>query len=121
MFWCKTRHLGIVYYLLKELRISPTELVDLYGDNDQATRLGQEPMMTVSNKYYLPQYYYTREVHGVTINCERVDTAENQSDLLTKAVDGPSLRKLLPRITGHVGTFGTLNLFDHTDPSYNPL
>lgn len=112
------KHSTWVHYLLHELDQPPTTLIDLHGDNDQATQLGQEPMMTTANKYYWPQHYYTKEVHGVTVNCERVPTEDNDSDLLTKAVDLPTLRKLLPRLTGHIGPFGSDSNFDLSTTDY---
>ena len=112
------KHSGWVYYLLQELKMTPQNPIDLFGDNDQTNRLGQEHMMTSCNRYYWPMYYYTKEQHGVTINCERVDTADNQSDLLTKAVDKPTLDRLLQRLTGHTGMEGNLPLFDLQNFSY---
>ena len=110
-----------VFFLLEEIDQGLENPIDLFGDNDQSNRLGQENMMTSCNKYYWPQYYYTKEVHGHTANCERVPSAENISDILTKGVDKPTLDHLLPRLSGHSGVEGNLPLFDLQNFSYKSL
>jgi len=110
-----------VYFLMDEINHKPAQPVDLFGDNDQTNRLGQENMMTTCNRYYWPQYYWVKEAHGHTINCERVPTADNCSDILTKAVDKPTLDHLLPRLSGHSGVEGNLPLFDLKNFSYKLL
>ena len=110
-----------LFYLLEEIGLPETKPIDLFGDNDQSNRLGQENMMTSCNKYYWPQYYYTKEAHGCTVNCERVASADNISDILTKAVDKPTLEHLLPRLSGHCGVEGNLPLFDLQNFPCEPL
>ena len=110
-----------VYFLMEEINHKPAQPVDLFGDNDQTNRLGQENMMTTCNRYYWPQYYWVKEAHGHIINCERVPTADNCSDILTKAVDKPTLDHLLPRLSGHSGVEGNLPLFDLKNFSYKLL
>jgi hypothetical protein len=43
-----------VFFLLEEIDQGLENPIDLFGDNDQSNRLGQENMMTSCNKYYWP-------------------------------------------------------------------
>ena len=79
-------------------------------------------MMTSANKYYQTSYYWTKESQklGYT-NCDRVDTALNVSDVLTKAADKPTCDRLQPRLTGHIGQHGDMARFCLKDFKYNNL
>ena len=109
-----------IKYLIEEIQQNEMLPIPLLGDNDQATRLSQEDMMTSGNKCYYTPYYWTKEVNNVLIQTGRVDTKENVSDILTKAADKATCDKLHPRMTGHTGCEGTLFTFDPLAAKYCP-
>jgi len=111
-----------IKFLIEEMESGLEPPVKCFGDNDQATRLAQEDMMTSANKYYQTSYYWTKESQklGYT-NCDRVDTALNVSDVLTKAADKPTCDRLQPRLTGHIGQHGDMARFCLKDFKYNNL
>lgn len=106
------KHATWVKHLLEEITERDQPVVKVYGDNDQATRLAQENMLTMANKYYQTQYYWTKEAQNVSIDSDRVETADNPRDILTKAPDKPTCDRLHPRLSGHVGPHRELPLFD---------
>jgi len=92
--------------LLFEMRLTeytpgPTPMM---GDNDQATLLSQQDMVTNGNKFYLLDYHYSREAikNGHT-DTRRVDTKENYSDMFTKAVPGTDMERLGEMLKGNKG------------------
>ncbi len=76
----------------------------MMGDNDQATLLSQQEMVTNGNKFYLLDYHYSREAvkEGHT-STRRVDTKSNYSDMFTKAVPAIDLTRLGEVVTGNAG------------------
>ena len=77
------------------------------GDNDTATQLSNEDMITPGNKYFLPMYYYSKECvsRGAIISTRRVDTKDNISDLLTKIVTRQDIDRLRGMLTGNTTSF----------------
>ena len=108
-------------YLVEGFSEESSKIVKCWGDNDQATRLAQEDMMTSENRYYQTMYYWTKEAQGRTIDCDRVDTNNNVSDLLTKAADKPTCDRLQPRLTGRVEPKGDIPRFSLQDFKYEEL
>ena len=48
------------------------------------------------------KYHYVRDlVQDCTVNCEKIDTKDNCSDVMTKAVTAIIFKTLLPRLMGH--------------------
>jgi len=92
--------------LLFEMRLTeyipgPTPMM---GDNDQATLLSQQDMVTNGNKFYLLDYHYSREaIKDGHTDTRRVDTKENYSDMFTKAVPGTDMERLGEMLKGNKG------------------
>jgi hypothetical protein len=86
---------------LQEYIPEPTPML---GDNDQATLLSQQEMVTNGNKFYLLDYHYSREAvkEGHT-STRRVDTKANYSDMFTKAVPKIDLERLGETLKGNNG------------------
>ena len=73
---------------LLQIAISP---VPIFNDNDGASALAIDPVGRFKNKHVRMEHHYTQElVVAKTIVPVRVDTSENKSDLLTKAL-GPTV------------------------------
>ena len=92
--------------LLFEMRLTeytpgPTPMM---GDNDQATLLSQQDMVTNGNKFYLLDYHYSREaIKDGHTDTRRVDTKENYSDMFTKSVPGTDMERLGEMLKGNKG------------------
>ena len=57
------------------------------GDNDGATQLSREDLVTPGNRHILDDYHLAKEmVARWEVDTKRVDTSENRSDLFTKCV-----------------------------------
>ena len=90
--------------LLKELAFdemvsSPTVVL---GDNDQATRLSREDIVTPGNRYIRADYHFAKECVELGDVCSRrVSTAENISDVLTKPLSRQYISRLRPMLTGY--------------------
>ena len=91
----------LVEMQLQEYIPEPTPML---GDNDQATLLSQQEMVTNGNKFYLLDYHYSREAvkEGHT-STRRVDTKANYSDMFTKAVPKIDLERLGETLKGNNG------------------
>ena len=71
------------------------------GDNDQATRLGLEDMVTTGNKMIRNNYHFVKEcVELGDIDIRRVPTELNPADPLTKPLSRQYCERLLPVLTG---------------------
>lgn len=71
------------------------------GDNDQATRLSREDMFTSGNRMIRNNYHFVKEcVEEGDIDTRRVDTLDNLSDPLTKALSRQYCERLIPGMTG---------------------
>jgi hypothetical protein len=72
------------------------------GDNDQATNLCYDDVVTVGNKFYHMMYHFSKEMYEAKqIAPLRIDTKDNWADLMTKSVDGITYRRLAPILCGH--------------------
>jgi hypothetical protein len=114
------KHTMYSKYVLEEISNVDQPLVKMYGDNDQATNFSKEDMVTAGNKYYYTPYYYVKEIDGIHVDCDRVPTLNNISDVMTKANDEATLNYLQPRLCGHTGHDGTLFEFDVKKATYLP-
>ena len=75
--------------------------VCVLGDNDQATRLGLEDMVTTGNKMIRNNYHFVKEcVELGDIDIRRVPTELNPADPLTKPLSRQHCERLLPVLTG---------------------
>ena len=65
--------------------------IPIFNDNDGASALALDPVGRFKNKHIRMEHHYTQEqvAAGVVVPV-RVDTSENKSDLLTKAL-GPQV------------------------------
>ena len=80
------------------------EPTPMLGDNDQATLLSQEDMVTSGNKFYLLDYHYSKEAINLGHTCaRRVDTTNNIADIFTKALGAGDLERLTLLATGYGG------------------
>ena len=90
--------------LLQEMELGDMikEPTPMLGDNDQATLISQEDIVTSGNKFYLLDYHYAKEAqkNGHT-STRRIDTLNNLSDVFTKALGPADLERLTPRLTGN--------------------
>ena len=72
------------------------------GDNDQATRLSHEDIVTSGNRMIRNNYHFVKEcVEEGDIDTRRVDTLENIADPMTKALSRQYCERLLPVLTGN--------------------
>ena len=72
------------------------------GDNDQATRLSYEDIVTSGNRMIRNNYHFVKEcVEAGDIDTRRVDTLENIADPMTKALSRQYCERLLPILTGN--------------------
>ena len=73
---------------LLQIAISP---IPIFNDNDGASALAIDPVGRFKNKHVKMEHHYTQElVVAKTIVPVRVNTSDNKSDLLTKAL-GPTV------------------------------
>ena len=114
------KHSVYMKYIHEEVEQQEHPMVNVLGDNDQATTSSQEDMVTSGNKYYYLPYYWIKEVEGVLLKTGRVPSENNISDVMTKANDEPTLKYLQPRVCGHTGTDGSLFEFDTKLAQYLP-
>jgi hypothetical protein len=113
------KHSVWVKYLIEGIKQQETNPTPLLGDNDQATRLSQEGMVTSGNKCYYTPHCWTKEVSNALTQTGRVDAKENAPDILTKAADKATCDKTHPCMTGHTGCKGAPFTFD--PPLYQAL
>ena len=75
----------------------------IYGDNDAATQLAREDILTIANRYYAKESHFSKKAfqHGIT-NPVRVPGTENLADGLTKALPIAANDKLNPMLKGYV-------------------
>eukprot|EP01050_Picozoa_sp_SAG11_P035357 SAG11_NODE_12927_length_678_cov_2.734024_2_plen_89_part_01 len=56
------------------------------GDNDQATNLCYDEIVTAGNKFYHMMYHFSKEMYEAKqIAPLRIDTKDNWADLMTKS------------------------------------
>jgi len=77
--------------------------VQIFNDNDGASALALDPVGRFKNKHVRMEHHYTQElVAAGVILPVRVDTSENKSDLLTKALGPTVFPKLAASLVGSV-------------------
>ena len=94
--------------LMKEIGLSNRVLKPtvLYGDNKAANRLTAVDFISTGNQHiYLPYHWIKELVKGMHIEVRYVNTDYNISDLMTKAVTGSTITKLLSKLCGYDNTW----------------
>jgi hypothetical protein len=72
------------------------------GDNDNATALSQEDIVTIANRFYHKDLHYSKEQFEAGTCCtRRIDGKLNVSDPLTKALDTVTHDRLTAMQTGY--------------------
>jgi len=72
------------------------------GDNDNATALSQEDIVTIANRFYHKDLHYSKEQFEAGTCCtRRIDGKLNVSDPLTKALDTITHDRLAAMQTGY--------------------
>ena len=90
--------------LIKEMGFNQwvTEPTALMGDNDQATRWSVENMVTTGNKCIRTEYHWVKESYEEgDISPQRIETARNLSDCMTKALPREVIDRLVGGLTGY--------------------
>ena len=90
--------------LIKEMGFNQwvTEPTALMGDNDQATRWSVEKMVTTGNKCIRTEYHWVKESYEEgDISPQRIETARNLSDCMTKALPREVIDRLVGGLTGY--------------------
>ena len=94
-----------IRFLLDEMGLShmikkPTPLC---GDNDPATRLLWNDIVTEGNQFFRREYHFGKECYEAgDISPLRVDTLVNDSDVFTKALNGAEMGRMVPRLCGYL-------------------
>ena len=74
----------------------------MLGDNDQATRLSREDIVTPGNRYIRTHFHFAKEcVESNQICPRRVSTTDNISDIMTKPLSKQYIQRLRPLLTGY--------------------
>ena len=77
--------------------------IPIFNDNDGASALAKDPVGRFKNKHVLVQHHYTQELVAANVIVPvRVDTTENKSDLLTKALGPTVFPKLAVSLVGQI-------------------
>ena len=72
------------------------------GDNDAATTLSREDLITPGNRFYVRDYHFVKEcVESGCICTRRVSTHDNVADILTKNGARQDIERLRPLLTGY--------------------
>ena len=80
---------NLLFYMIREATV-------LYGDNDTATARARERKTTMNDRHSALKYHTIREwVEKGELATDRVATADNHSDLYTKAVTGTIMHSLM--------------------------
>jgi len=89
--------------LLKELEHEQIGPSVIYGDNEAARQLTENPIHHDRTKHIDTQYHYIRHQRGENnIRVEHVSTVDEEADILTKEYVGPNFMKLRDRAMGRV-------------------
>ena len=96
---------------VKSLRVAPTAIPPLLlrevrlacmGDNDQATRWSVEQMVTTGNKCIRTEYHWVKEcIEEGDVSPQRIETARNLSDCMTKALPNQVINNLVGGLSGY--------------------
>jgi len=101
---CATKDTVWLRELLIEMRLSrwvelPTMML---GDNDAATTLCRNDLVTPANRYYDKFLFYSKaKFEDHSIDPTRVDTKHNYADGLTKAVPKQVIEAHVPYVKGY--------------------
>ena len=90
--------------LLSEMGLGKlvSEPTPMMGDNDQATNLACEDILTQANRYFRLEYHFCKECFEAGDTSPlRVAGVDNISDVLTKSLAAPIIAKLRPGLTGY--------------------
>jgi len=72
------------------------------GDNDNATRLAREDIVTIANRFYHKDLHYSKEQFEASTVCtRRIDGASNPSDGGTKALDRITFERHIGWVKGY--------------------
>ena len=84
-----------------------------FGDNDTATNLAREDLVTRANRYYKKDAHFSKKAFecGVT-NPLRVCTADNLADPFTKSLPVQAVERLVPSLKGHAVPKISISKFD---------
>ena len=75
----------------------------LCGDNDPATRLLWNDIVTEGNQFFRREYHFGKECYEAgDISPLRVDTLVNDTDVFTKALNGAEMGRMVPRLYGYL-------------------
>lgn len=104
---------SLIYYMIQHAMI-------LYGDNDTATARAKERKMTMNDRHVALKYHTIRDwVAKGQLEARRVASADNGSDLGTKAVSGPIMGNLYLPMKGYGQIYLDDDLRAHlSDPEY---
>jgi len=73
----------------------------LLGDNDAATKLAREDIVSLGNRFYSKDIHYGKEQQTLgNIDARRVPTDDNLADTCTKCLPGPKIAHLVPTMKG---------------------
>ena len=74
----------------------------MFGDNKAANILSMEDVVTHGNQYMFLPYHFNKEIQEMGFSIvEYIKSAENISDLMTKAVDAATLKRLRGALSGY--------------------
>ena len=78
-----------------------TEPTVLLGDNDAATTLANEDIVSLGNRFYTKDIHYGKEQTSLgNVAPRRVPTDDNLADGQTKCLGGPKIASHVPQIKG---------------------
>ena len=90
--------------LLREMGFGDliSEPTPLMGDNDQATNLACDDILTQANRYFRLEYHFCKECFEAGDTSPlRVAGVDNIADVLTKSLAAPVIARLRPGLTGY--------------------
>ena len=74
----------------------------LLADNKPTNMLSKDDIISSGNQYIFLPYHFNKEVREMGFSAvSYVKSADNISDLMTKAVDAHTVKELVPALTGH--------------------
>ena len=74
--------------LLSELNVSPSDATLIYGDNEPALALIDNPIISPRTKHILVAFHYSREqVELQELRFQYIRTKEMVADIFTKSLD----------------------------------
>ena len=74
----------------------------MMGDNDQATNLAKDDILTQANRYFRLEYHFAKECFETGDTSPlRVASTDNIADILTKSLPVQLIERLVPGMTGY--------------------